>query len=56
MVCFPETFAGAGVQGETRAQVAETVPGPTTDASAQRAKAHRCYVICPIQTAREGKQ
>jgi predicted amidohydrolase len=49
LVCFPETFTGAEVAA------AETVPGPTTDAFAQRAKAHRCYVICPIRRIWEGK-
>jgi len=56
LVCFPETFTGVGVEGKTPQQVAETVPGPTTDAFARRAKANRCYVICPIRTVREGKQ
>jgi predicted amidohydrolase len=56
LVCFPEAFTGAGIPDKARAQVAEPVPGPTTDAFARRAKAHRCYVICPIRTAREGKQ
>jgi beta-ureidopropionase len=55
LVCFPEAFTGSGVQDEAGTQVGEPVPGPTTDAFAQRAKAHRCYVICPIHTAREGK-
>jgi len=54
LVCFPETFTGSGVQDS--AHVAEPVPGPTTDAFARRAKEHRCYVICPIRTVREGKQ
>ena len=49
LVCFPEMFTGA------KAAAAETVPGPTTDAFAQRAKAHRCYVICPIRRIGEGK-
>jgi len=56
LVCFPETFTGAGVESAKAQQVAESVPGPTTEAFARRAKAHRCYVICPIRTAREGKQ
>jgi predicted amidohydrolase len=56
LVCFPETFTGGEAQDETGTQIAETVPGPTTDAFARRAKANRCYVICPIRTAREGKQ
>lgn len=51
LVCFPEGFIGLGSK-EWRP---EPVPGPTTDAFARRAKANRCYVICPIPTAREGK-
>ncbi|MFB3921856.1 MAG: carbon-nitrogen hydrolase family protein [Terriglobia bacterium] len=54
LVCFPETFTGVGVESKPE-KVAETVPGPTTDAFARRAKANRCYVICPIRTVREGK-
>lgn len=56
LVCFPETFTGGGVKDETGAQVAESVPGPTTDAFGKLAKANRCYVICPLRTIREGKQ
>lgn len=54
LVCLPEAFTGVGVDREE--DVAEPVPGPTTEALAQRAKAHCCYVICPIRTARDGKQ
>jgi beta-ureidopropionase len=54
LVCFPEAFTGTGVPAD--AKTAETVPGPTTDAFAERAKAHRCYVICPIRTARDGRE
>ncbi len=56
LVCFPETFVGSGIYGEALPKTAEPIPGPTTDAFAQRAKAHRCYVICPIRTVREGRQ
>ena len=54
LVCFPEAFTGVGVAQEE--QRAEPVPGPTTEAFAQRARAHRCYVICPLRTARDGRQ
>lgn len=50
LVCFPEGFIGHG----NNVWKPEPVPGPTTDAFARRAKAHRCYVICPIPTARDG--
>lgn len=56
LVCFPETFTGAGIYGNALPETAESVPGPTTEAFARRAKAHRCYVICPLRTVREGRQ
>jgi predicted amidohydrolase len=55
LVCLPEAFASAGVPHERAEQVAETVPGPTTDAAARRAREHRCYVICPVITRRDGQ-
>lgn len=54
LVCLPETFATASVEG-TPQQLAEGVPGPTTDAVAERAKAHGCYVICTLLTRRDGR-
>lgn len=51
LVCLPETFATAGVPGSA-ADLAETVPGPTTDACAERARRARCYVVCPLLTRR----
>jgi len=52
LVCFPEGFIGHG----NNVWQPEPVPGPTTDAFARRAKEHRCYVICPIPTARDGRE
>ena len=52
LVCLPETFVTIGVPSET--SHAETVPGPTIDAVAARARAHRCYVVCPLFTRRDG--
>jgi predicted amidohydrolase len=54
IVCLPETFTTVNVDGKT-ADLAETVPGPTTELVAQRAKAGGCYIICPIKTARDGR-
>jgi predicted amidohydrolase len=54
IVCLPEAFATAGVGGPI-AEQAETVPGPTTDACAKRAREHRTYVVCPLVTARGGR-
>ena len=53
IVCLPETFASAGCDLPIE-QKAETVPGPTTDACAERARKHRTNVICPILTRRDG--
>jgi predicted amidohydrolase len=56
LVCFPETFTGAGIYGAASAGTAETAPGPTTEAFARKAREHRCYVVCPIRTCRDGRQ
>jgi len=55
LVCLPETFTTVTVPAQRSVDVAETVPGPTTDAVAARARAHRSYVICPIKTLRDGQ-
>jgi beta-ureidopropionase len=54
LVCLPETFTTVSLPEGPVADLAEPVPGPTTDAVARRAREHGCYVICPIKTAREG--
>jgi predicted amidohydrolase len=54
LVCLPETFTTASVPAQAASEAIESVPGPTTDAVAERARQHRCYVICPIQTRRQG--
>jgi beta-ureidopropionase len=54
LVCLPETFTTVSVPIEDIFQVAETVPGPTTDAVAERARRAGAYVICPIKNQREG--
>lgn len=55
LVCLPEAFSSVGTPREQISQVAESVPGPTTDAAASRARAGRCYVICPVVTQRDGQ-
>ena len=55
LVCLPENFATAGVKKDPNDDRAETVPGPTTDAAAQRARQGRCYVVCPSRTRRDGR-
>jgi beta-ureidopropionase len=55
LVCLPEAFTTVSVTGTSTTELAETVPGPTTDAVAKRAKEHRSYVICPMRTKRDSK-
>jgi predicted amidohydrolase len=52
LVCLPEEFATASVAGSAEER-AETVPGPTVDAVAERARHGRCYIVCPLLTRRE---
>jgi predicted amidohydrolase len=47
IVCLPENFPTVGVGGEIR-ELAEPVPGPTTDEVAKRARQYRTYVVCPL--------
>ncbi len=54
LVCLPETFTIPGVPFESLAELAEPLPGPTTDAVRRLAREHHSYVICPIITCREG--
>jgi len=56
LVCLPETFTTVGTSKSLpRMEKSESVPGPTTDAAARRAKRHRCYVVCPLATFRHGR-
>jgi len=56
LVCFPEAFLKVGVKEPPPGGVAESVPGPTTDAFGKRAKEAGSYVICPIRTKRDGRE
>lgn len=55
LVCLPEAFTTVSVNDTSTTELAETVPGPTTHAVAERAKEHGCYIICPIRTKRKSK-
>ena len=55
LVCLPETFTTVNVPFGNPYELAETIPGPTTEAVAQRARQHHCYIICPMRNQREGK-
>lgn len=54
LVCLPETFPTSGNGGLPVREKAETVPGPTIDMAARRARDARCYVVCPLETVRDG--
>ncbi len=53
LVCLPETCTTVSMKDTE--DVAEPVPGPTTDLIAKRARKHNSYVICPIKTRRAGR-
>jgi predicted amidohydrolase len=55
LVCLPETFTTPSVPRQTIAEIAEDLPGPTSEAVSQLARQHRCYVVCPIVARRQGK-
>jgi predicted amidohydrolase len=55
IVCLPEALITTGVRLDAIEDGAETVPGPTIDEVGKRARQARCYVICPLTTAREGR-
>ena len=54
IICLPETFNKEGVAVDEVGQVAETVPGPTTEMAMERARAHGCNIICPLMERRDG--
>lgn len=54
LVCLPETFSTASVPRNTVANVAESIPGPTTDFFAEQARQHSCYILCPLFSRRNG--
>lgn len=54
IICLPETFLQQGVR-LSLAEVAEPLPGLTTDQAADIARRYHCYIICPL-TALHGSQ
>lgn len=56
ILCLTETFEMAKLtRRPPYAELAEPVPGPITERMAAWARAHHCYVICPIHERRAGK-
>lgn len=54
LVCLPETFTNASHTGHLRDHH-EALDGPTVSALAAIAREHRCYLLCPLQTERDGR-
>ncbi|MGI8912613.1 MAG: carbon-nitrogen hydrolase family protein [Chloroflexota bacterium] len=48
IVCLPETFTTIGVPYQRAYEVAESVPGPTTDRIGALARRLHAYVVCPM--------
>jgi len=55
VICLPETFLELNVEFLELTEVAETVPGTTTDMVSALARKHRCYIICPLTAIHDGK-
>jgi beta-ureidopropionase len=51
VVCLSENFSKLGIRN---ARDPEPVPGPTTRVFMRMAKQHRCHIICPLRTERDG--
>ena len=54
LVCLPESFSAASVPKDDVTFLVESIPGPTTDQVARRARQHHCYILCPIFNQRDG--
>lgn len=57
IICLPEVFPFAGLTNgrPPLEEVAEAPIGPLSAPFAEFARAHRCYVICPIYTVEDGR-
>lgn len=52
IICLPETFGKEGVAVGQVGEVAETVPGPTTEMAMERARKYGTYIVCPLMERR----
>ena len=48
LIVLPETFNALGMGSEKWQETAETIPGPTTDALAKRARKYATHIVAPI--------
>lgn len=53
LLCLPENFATAAMPGNAHEKV-EALNGSTISAAAERARKHRCNIVCPSYTLRDG--
>lgn len=54
-IALPETFNGLGCGTEEWLKTGETIPGPTFDALAAKARQHRAHILCPILEKKDGR-
>ncbi|HDS74496.1 MAG TPA: carbon-nitrogen hydrolase family protein, partial [Firmicutes bacterium] len=55
LIVLPETFTGLGAGGDTFFTSAEPIPGPTTDALAEKARKYATYIVFGILRRCDGK-
>jgi len=48
IVCLPETFSMQGVEYDCLADIADSVPGLTTDMATAYARRFGCCIVCPL--------
>ncbi|MFC1714843.1 carbon-nitrogen hydrolase family protein [Candidatus Poribacteria bacterium] len=48
IICLPETFPSYNVSRSAASEVAEPVPGPTTEMVMMKAKRYETNIICPV--------
>ena len=48
IICLPETFPSYNVPRSSASEVAETMPGPTTEMVMMKAKKYGANIICPV--------
>jgi len=54
LIVLPETFTALGLGGKEWVEMAEPIPGPSTDALGRKAREHRTHIVCPVIEARDG--
>lgn len=55
IIVLPELFPLTGIGIEEGVKLAQPVPGPITEAVAERAKRYGTYIVCPLLESKEGR-